>query len=255
MVCPMKNLQPFEAYSHYYDLLYREKDYVAEANSINRLLRYYSPDCRTVLEFGCGTGKHARLLAKQGYKITGVERSADMLAKASACDGIQYLEADIRFVQLEQRFDSVISLFHVMSYQISNQDVLAVFSRAAEHLLPGGLFVFDVWYTPAVLKQRPENRVRRMQDDSVEVFRVAEPIIYPNQNQVDVNYTVFIKDLATNQLTQLTERHPMRHFSLPELDLFASQTGFVRLAAEDLLTGNVPGEDTWGICLVFQKEA
>lgn len=246
--------RPFDAYSQYYDLLYRDKDYAAEADSVNKLLKRHAPDCCTVLEFGCGTGKHARLLTGHGYRMTGVERSAEMLAKAPPTDNIQYVEADIRHVQLEQRFDAVISLFHVISYLTDNGDVQTVFTRATEHLHPGGLFVFDVWYAPAVLKQRPDTRVKRMRDERIEVLRIAEPVMHPNQNRVDVNYTVFVQDLANGHFTRLTESHPMRYFSLPELDLFAAAAGFTRLTAEDLLTGNPPAEDTWGVCLVFKKQ-
>jgi hypothetical protein len=45
----------------------------------------------------------------------------------------------------------------------------------------------------------------------------------------------------------------MRHFSLPELDLLASVAGFERLCAEAFLTGEAPGEETWGVCLVLRR--
>ncbi|MEO5344644.1 MAG: hypothetical protein H7842_15245 [Gammaproteobacteria bacterium SHHR-1] len=47
----------------------------------------------------------------------------------------------------------------------------------------------------------------------------------------------------------------MRHFSLPEIDLLAGQAGFARVRAEEFLTGTVPGEGTWGVCVVLQKAA
>lgn len=249
----MNTLQPFDAYSRYYDLLYRDKDYAAEADSVTKLLQRFAPQGQTLLEFGCGTGKHAQLLSERGYAITGVERSATMLAKAPVSERIHYVEADIRHVQLTQRFDAVMSLFHVVSYMTSNADVQAVFARAAEHLNPNGLFVFDVWYAPAVLKQRPDTRVKRMQDAQIAVTRIAEPVMHPNENRVDVNYTVFVQDLSNAQFTRLNENHPMRYFSLLELDLFAANAGFSRLYAGDLLNDTAPSEDTWGVCCVFQK--
>ena len=45
----------------------------------------------------------------------------------------------------------------------------------------------------------------------------------------------------------------MRHFSVPELDLFAEQSGFERLSAEAYLTGEVYSEDTWGVCFILRK--
>lgn len=243
----------FDAYSRYYDLLYRDKDYAAEVSYIDGQLTRYGVAVRDVLEFGAGTGKHGRLLAARGYRVTGIERSAEMVAHAVATEGFCCQQGDICDVQLGRTFDAVLSLFHVVSYQVSNHAVHAVFMRAADHLKPGGLFIFDVWYSPAVYAQRPVVRVKRMADSAVEITRIAEPVIHPNKNSVDVHYTIFARDLATNACQTFSEVHPMRHFSLPELDMLAMECGFERLVAEAFLTGDEPGENTWGVCIVLRR--
>lgn len=243
----------FDAYSRYYDLLYRDKDYAAEVEYINSLLNRYDITGRELLEFGSGTGKHGRLLAELGYRVTGIERSSEMVEHAKVTEGFSCKRGDICTVQLGRTFDAVLSLFHVVSYQVSNEALRAVFVRAAEHLKPSGLFVFDVWYSPAVYAQRPEVRVKRMIDSAVEITRIAEPAFFPNENRIDVMYTVFTRDLATEAYQTFTETHPMRHFSLPELDLLAGLSGFERLTAEAFLTGDEPGEETWGVCLVLRR--
>ena len=243
----------FDAYSRYYDLLYRDKDYAAEVAYIDTLLNRYGNACHELLEFGSGTGRHGRLLAEKCYRVLGIERSAEMVAQARVTGGFSCQQGDICTVQLGRTFDAVLSLFHVVSYQVSNEALHAVFTRAAEHLKPGGLFVFDVWYSPAVYAQRPEVRVKRMVDAEVEITRIAEPTILPNENRVDVKYTVFARDLTIGAFQTFTETHPMRHFSLPELDILAEVSGFERLAAEAFLTGNEPGKETWGVCLVMQR--
>lgn len=244
---------PFDAYSRYYDLLYRDKNYAAEADYIDRLLQDHGILGKDVLEFGSGTGKHGRLLAARGYRITGIERSAEMVVRATWADGFACHQGDICTVQLGRTFDAVLSLFHVISYQTSNDAAKAVFARAADHLQSGGLFVFDVWYSPAVYRQRPAVRIKRLEGEGIRVTRIAEPCIRCNENRVDVDYTIFAEDLVTGAVQTLAETHPMRHFSLPELDLLADGTGFVRLAAEAFLTGESPSEDTWGLCVVLRK--
>jgi len=244
----------FNAYSRYYDLLYRDKDYSAEVGYISTLLTRYSVSGSDLLEFGSGTGKHARMLAQRGYRVTGIERSADMVAQSEIVDGFNCYQGDICTVQMGRTFDAVLSLFHVISYQVSNGAVRAVFARAAEHLRKDGLFIFDVWYSPAVYAKRPDVRVKRMADDLLEVTRIAEPLIVPNENRVDVSYTVFVHELASGKSHSFSEIHPMRHFSLPELDLLAELSGFERLAAEAFLTGAEPSEETWGVCLVLRKK-
>ena len=244
---------PFNAYSRYYDLLYRDKDYAAEVDYIDRLLQRYDATGPELLEFGSGTGKHGRLLAQRGYRVTGIERSAAMVAQAVPVDGFACQVGDITTVQLGRTFDAVLALFHVISYQVTNQAVRAVFTRAAEHLSPGGLFIFDVWYSPAVYAQRPSVRVKRLEGNGLRVTRIAEPEIHPNENRVDVNYSIFAEELKTGVVQTLYESHPMRHFSIPELDLLADIAGFERLAAEGFLSGEQPSEGTWGVFEVLRK--
>lgn len=243
----------FNAYSRYYDLIYCDKDYAGEVDYIKRLLKRQGIAQGSLLEFGSGTGKHGRLLAEAGYQVHGIERSAEMVAMAEQGNGFTCETGDICVVQLARYFDAVLSLFHVISYQATNASLHAVFARAAEHLDLGGLFLFDFWYTPAVYSQRPSVRVKRMADESVEIVRLAEPVIHANENRVDVHYTIFATDRSTGTVQTLQETHPMRHFTLPELDLLAEVHGFARIDAEEFLTGNEPGESTWGVCVTLKR--
>lgn len=243
----------FSGYSRYYDLLYRDKDYVAESNYIRDLLERFGVSGTQLLEFGSGTGKHGRLLAEIGFRVTGIERSAEMVARTESTQGFSCQQGDICSLKLDRTFSAVLSLFHVVSYQTTDANLQAVFERAAEHLETGGLFVFDFWYSPAVSSQSPEVRVKRMADDEVEIIRIAEPLLRPNENCVDVNYTIFARNRESAVIESMTEIHPMRHFSLPEIDLLGKLTGFKRLGAEEFLTKAEPGPNTWGVCVILQK--
>lgn len=243
----------FNAYSRYYDLLYRDKDYAGEAAYIQSLLTRYGIPKGDLLEFGSGTGKHGRLLAAQGYTVHGIERSADMVAEAEAGPGFTCQQGDIACTTMGRQYDAVLSLFHVISYQTHNDQLQAVFANAAAHLNPGGLFIFDFWYSPAVYAQKPVVRMKRMADKQVEITRIAEPVIYPNENRVDVNYTIYARDLDTGSMQTLQETHPMRHLSLPEIDIVTGVNGFERLAAEEFLTGNTPSDATWGVCVILKR--
>lgn len=243
----------FNVYSRYYDLLYRDKDYFGETDYIQSLLERYGITQGNLLELGSGTGKHASLLAARGFKVHGIERSAEMVELAIQCEGFTCEQGDICTAKMGRHFDAVISLFHVASYLISNRNLQDFFVRASEHLHSGGLFVFDFWYSPAVYAQHPVVRVKRMADATIEITRIAEPVIYPNENRVDVNYSIYARDLASKDVQTLCETHPMRHFSLPEIDLLAEFSGFTRIGTEELLTGKPAGADTWGICVTLKK--
>jgi SAM-dependent methyltransferase len=251
----------FGAYSRYYNLLYKDKDYAGEAEYISALIRRHHPHARSLLDLGCGTGKHALLLAEKGYQVTGVDLSAEMLAAANArlseateaeaaarvASGRapKFSQGDIRSVRLHEKFDAVVSLFHVMSYQSTNLDLKAALSTAAEHLAPGGLFIFDCWYGPAVLSHRPEVRIKRLEDERVSVTRLAEPVLHPNQNLVDVNYDVLVKDKQTGQLEELRETHRMRYLFAPEVELLLESCGLQLKESEEFMGGPSLGFDSW----------
>ena len=130
---------------------------------------------------------------------------------------------DIKTMNLKKEFDAVISLFHVFSYQTKNSDVQELLCNARRHLKRGGIFIFDIWYSPAVLSIFPSNRVLRMSNEEIEVTRVAEPDILINENIVNVNYQFFVKNKLNNKYQTFKETHPMRHFSIPELHYFAQK--------------------------------
>lgn len=254
------NTDVFAGYAHYYNLLYRDKDYAAETEYVAGMIGKFHPTARTLLELGSGTGLHASLLAKKGFSVHGVERSKEMLdrsqtlAKSSAAgdDQLTFAAGDIREVRLNNRFDVVISLFHVISYQTANEDVTAVFETARHHLNPGGIFIFDIWYGPAVLTERPEVRIKRMADEKIEVTRLAEPVLHPNENRVDVYYHVFVRDLTTQAVSELKEIHAMRYFFKPEINLWATSSGFSIQNTEEWHTAKPPGTTTWGVCFCLQ---
>lgn len=223
---------PFDLYTRYYDLLYRDKDYAGEAAYVAQALRRRCPKVRRVLELGCGTGGHAEHLARMGFEVHGIDLSDSMLARAEArraslptelSERLSFSCGDARSVRVvpEQPFDAVIALFHVMSYQTVNADVAAVYRTAQVHLAPGGVFLFDYWNGAAVLSQKPEVRVRRLCAQGLEVTRVAEPVMHWDRNVCDVNYTLWVRAGGPQApLHQVSEKHPMRYLFQPELALF-----------------------------------
>lgn len=254
----------FDRYSRYYDLLYRDKDYPAEAAFVDRLIQGQAKGARAILELGCGTGLHAAMLAEIGYRVTGVDQSEEMLKRAeerkssmpqAQSERLSFRRGDARTVRTGSRFDCVASLFHVVSYQSTNADLHALFATARAHLDPGGVFVFDCWYGPAVLEQRPAVRVKRLEGEGLRVTRIAEPTLHPNECLVDVDYLVFVEDPAAGTVERLTESHRMRYLFRPEIEALLAENGMRLAHGCEWLTGGPLGEDTWGACFVARVES
>jgi SAM-dependent methyltransferase len=249
----------FAYYARYYDLLYKDKDYSGEACFVSDLIKEFAPEARTILELGCGTGIHAKLLAEAGYELHGIDNSAEMLAaargrlhdmKQELAERLSFSHGDARTARIDKKFDVVISLFHVMSYQVTNDDLLAAVETAKVHLKPGGIFIFDCWYGPAVLTDRPVVRVKRLEDEAISVTRIAEPVMHPNNNIVDVNYRVLIKDKTNNTHEELRETHRMRYLFKPELEYYLSAHQMSIEKCVEWMSTKETGFDTWNACFV-----
>jgi len=245
----------FGAYARYYDLFYRDKDYAAEAAFVDGLLRAHGAGDSSILEIGCGTGRHAAELARLGHAVHGIDLSDTMLQRAAQLAGgpLSFEHGDARTYRAGRTFDAVISLFHVMSYQTSNEDLLAAFTTAAEHLEPGGVFLFDCWYGPTVLTDRPERRERTLTGDGIEVLRIATPHMDAARDVCEVVYDITVRDTATGEESVLTESHPMRYLFSPEVELALSACGLDLVVGCDFMTGAPLGFDTWNATFVARK--
>lgn len=277
-------MKVFGKYSSYYNLLYKDKDYAGEAEYVHNLIQKYSPGAKNILDLGCGTGRHDLLLAEKGYSVTGVDQSEEMLAIAKANlstlnsqpstlnpqpsslnphssslnsqpSTLRFTQGNVRNIRLNETFDVVISLFHVMSYQITNEDLNAAFETAKTHLKKGGIFIFDCWYGPAVLTDKPIVRVKRMEDDNISVVRIAEPVMFPNENLVDVNYSVFIRDKKSGAIEELKETHRMRYLFLPEVVEFYEMNEMEIIFSNSWLTDHKAGFNSWNVCFGGVKKS
>ena len=129
----------FGEYAKFYDALYKDKDYMSEAKTVDSLLKKYGNNPQRILVLGCGTGKHDRCLQKLGYRIHGIDMSEDMIREAKAASSeIEYEVHDIRCYTADKKYDAVVSLFHVMSYQNTNDDIKKSLQTARNSLGRGG---------------------------------------------------------------------------------------------------------------------
>ncbi len=254
-------MNSFLDYARYYDLLYQDKDYDAESEYVHSLLQRFAPGATSILELGCGTGLHAVRLADKGYTVHGIDISRDMLSIATdriknapqtTHKRLSFDTGDIRVYRSMTRYDAVISLFHVISYQTSNHDLQAAFETTKLHLRKKGVFIFDCWYGPAVLTDRPKKRIKQLENDELCIKRTAVPTMHSNDNIVDVHYDISITSKHSGNTDNFEELHRVRYLFMPEIRLMLAASGFELIHAEEWMSGNPPGFETWSVCFVGQ---
>lgn len=243
-------MDTFNDYAYYYNMFYQDKGYAAEAAQIDLLMKKYGTDVTTLINFGCGTGKHDIEFTRLGYQCTGIDVSSSMIdiAQKNAKQENMHIDfevKDIRMFMPRSKYDAVISLFHVMSYQTQNDDILLAFKSARKSLRYGGLFLFDVWYGPGVLSDRPSVRVKEVEDEQNRLLRVAQPIMHESDNVVDVCYEIFVIQKITRYTKIIKETHSMRYFFRPELEWFLKNAGFELIENLDCVTLEKTSFNSW----------
>lgn len=224
-------MEIFQDYAYYYNKFYEDKDYRKEAGQIDFFLKKYGKHVHKIISFGCGTGRHDIELAKMGYQCEGIDMSPLMIKIAQENTrenglGMKFSVAKIQNYFSGSKYDAVISLFHVMSYQNKNEDIMAAFLSARRALEPGGIFLFDVWYGPGVLSDKPTVRVKEITDDGTKLIRIARPDMDDKKNLVSVKYEVLVVDNRTGITKVIYETHNMRYFFRPELEFLLHESGF-----------------------------
>ena len=217
----------FSDYAHFYDLYYAEKDYAREVDFVLELASRFGAIPSNVLDMGCGTGRHMEEFIKRDIKCDGFDISPEMLTHARqrlVGKDVMIEEGDITSFENGKKYDLVIAMFAVMGYLIENEQLLSGLRTALKHMRPNGLFIFDGWFGPAVLDQKPEERCHEYDDEKGRVERKVVPRLDPVKQTVTINYEVnLIRDGET--VKKISEEHIMRFMFIQEMAIAMENAG------------------------------
>ena len=131
-----------------YDRLYGFKDYDGAAGKLDALIQQRAPAARTLLDVGCGTGRHLRWL-KQRYEVAGLDLDPNLIAVArEAAPDIAFHVGDMTGFELGRTFDVVTCLFSAIAYVETIERVECAIGEMQRHLNPGGLLIIEPWFAP-----------------------------------------------------------------------------------------------------------
>ncbi len=207
----------YEQLAPLWPLLSPLEDYAADAERLRALIDQHL--CRTdpdkpidVVEFGAGGG-HTLFYLAQDCRCTAVDLSDAMLKNSRRINAdVTHIVADMRDAQLGKRFD-VVLIHDAIDYLINEQDIAATFKTAAKHLCAGGLLIVAPTYTTESFVDG-ESMEDENADDDTEVRFVTRVATVPDQpNRMQMRLTLFIRDLATKELTIEKDTHTCGLFS------------------------------------------
>ncbi len=144
------------------------------------------------LEFAVGTGRVAIPLSERGINVTGIELSqamVDQMCTKTGSEQIPVVVGDMATARAEGDFDLVYLVYNTIENLLTQDEQVACFCNAAEHLVPGGRFVIDV-VVPR-LRQLPVGETMLAFDVAEGHFGVDE---FDVVNQRLVSHHAWVKD-------------------------------------------------------------
>ncbi len=226
-----------DSYAKTYDTVYAEKNYSGECEAIGRLIaKFGRGESRSLLDLGCGTGRHAVIFAERGFGVTGVDRSEPMVARARERAKLkefganpEFLNGDIKDFSAKQPFDVALMNFNVIGYMSSNDDALNALGAARKNLRHEGLLIADFWYGPAVVVDPPGENTREFESEDARVVRYSSGHHLPDRQccEISVQVTRFKGDRVIDETREV---HLVRYFFPLELELMLRISGFRLMA-------------------------
>lgn len=142
----------FNNIAPYYDEVMSVVPYKQWVQYLRKIFKRYAWTPKKILDIATGTGSVAFLLAEQGYQVTGIDLSDQMIdiarrkiPKSGVGDSVAFLCQDATRLDLpEEEYDVAISLFDSLNYILTAKGLQDAFAGAFKALIPGGGFIFDV---------------------------------------------------------------------------------------------------------------
>jgi SAM-dependent methyltransferase len=125
-----------------YDAIYPQIfDYRAVYDALKPVLE--EKEVEFILEAACGTGRLMAILESEGYRVTGLDLSPEMLALARPRVKGVLVQRDMRELAFGEEFDAVLCLGSSFTYMSTDVDALKALRGFYGALKPGGVLVFD----------------------------------------------------------------------------------------------------------------
>jgi SAM-dependent methyltransferase len=132
-----------------YPFMFPDSGFAGALSDIPKLLALSGCREGAVLDLCCGPGRYAVPLAKQGFGVTGVDRTSFLLEKAQAYAaeqrvGVEWINEDMRYFVRPGTFDLALNLFTSFGFFEGMDDNRAVLRNLHVSLKPGGVLVMDM---------------------------------------------------------------------------------------------------------------
>ena len=122
-----------------------EEDAMKEVPFLIKLFKKYG-EVKSVLDVGCGMGRHAYLLSQKGYYCEGIEPHPKMVKYARKhYPNVTYKVNNMQNIKYRNKFDAVICIFSIIVFNKSNEEAIKTFNNFYNALKKGGVVIIETY--------------------------------------------------------------------------------------------------------------
>ncbi len=236
---------PFTALAEVYDAIMADVEYDDWAAFILQLARERGWQGGEALDVGCGTGNATVPMRALGVEVSGLDGSEAMLRVAERkLPSVRFYCSDFRTMQLPQRFTLVYSVFDALNNLLEPSGFEAMARRVFDHLLPGGLFIFDVNTTVGLRDLWEGGRVEGWADE----------VYYRWVHSFDeATALAKVEAFCETEHGTFTEVHYERPYDPPEATRLLEAAGFTGVEALSYPSGEPAPDDAARVWMVARR--
>jgi SAM-dependent methyltransferase len=218
----------YEGFAYIYDELMEDAPYDKWVQFVTERLSANGITGRSLLDLGCGTGELTLRLVREGFTVTGVDLSADMLAVARA--KAQELNLSMPFYQQDMadleglgQFDVIGIFCDSLNYLHTEEEVERTFTNAFRHLKDGGVLFFDV-HSIYKMNEIFINQTFTLNEDRLAYIWNSFPGDFPDSVEHELSF--FVLDERSGKYDRIDEFHQQRTFSVARYQEWLEKAGF-----------------------------
>lgn len=249
---------PYSVVAEIYDTLMQDVNYELWSDFIDEILQVYHEDPHTILELACGTGSLSIYMEElECYEITATDKSPEMIRRARA--KARAAGADIRFsvmdfldIDLDRKFDAVVSTFDSVNYLHNTWDIVHLLEEVQKVLRPGSIFVFD--FTTPRNSRQAVNMLNKEQGESSGRYRFQRKSRYDPRQRF--HYNEFTIEKLDEKKEKIIERfhevHTQKIYTLDEMLAIIGETDYKVLDALDGFSFDQASNRSLRITMILQ---
>ncbi len=245
----------YEAFADVYDALMDDVDYDAWADYYVELLAGQGVAPRTLCDCACGTGSLSVRFAQRGFRVTGVDLSGEMLARAqekARSFGVQamFVRQDMRSLTLPRPVDALVCGCDGVNYLTDDAQVSEFIRSARAAIRPGGALAFDI-STPYKLERVLGNGFFGEERDDV-AYLWSNRFV-PKKRTVTMDLTFFVRQDG-GLYRRFSEIHTQKAHEPKRLITLLAENGFTDVRAYGERTFESPKPDAQRVHITATRE-